>query len=57
MDKQIQLTLSIEEINLILKALGGLPFNQVFDIIGKIHDQANEQTQTLNANKDATPKK
>lgn len=57
MDKQIQLTLSIEEINLILKALGGLPFNQVFDIIGKIHDQANEQTQKLNANKDTMPKK
>lgn len=43
-NKTIQLNLSFEEINIILKALGNLPFNEVYDIIGKIHDQANTQT-------------
>lgn len=42
---EIQLTLTFEEVNLVLKALGNLPFKDVFDIIGKIHDQANEQMQ------------
>lgn len=47
-DKQpanIQLKLSFDEINTILKALGNLPFNEVYDLIGKIHDQANAQTK------------
>lgn len=43
--KKIQLELNIEDINLILRALGNLPFNEVYDVIGKIHDQANEQTK------------
>lgn len=41
--KNIQLDLSYEEINVILKALGNLPFNEVYDLIGKIHEQANSQ--------------
>lgn len=45
--KPIQLELNFEEVNLILKALGQLPFNEVYDIIGKIHDQANAQTKNL----------
>lgn len=44
-EKSLQIELSFEEINLILKALGNLPFNQVYDLIGKIHDQANQQMQ------------
>lgn len=40
----IQLSLNIEEVNLVLKALGNLPFNEVFELIGNIHDQANSQT-------------
>ena len=43
MQKKIQLELSIEEINLIFKALGGLPFRDVYEIIGKINAQANTQ--------------
>ena len=43
--QNIKLDLSIEDINLILKALGNLPFNEVYDVIGKIHDQANEQSK------------
>lgn len=44
-DKTIELQLNFEEINLILKALGKLPFNEVYDVIGKIHDQANTQAK------------
>lgn len=40
----IQLNLKVEEVNIILQALGSLPFNQVFELIGEIHDQANAQT-------------
>ena len=43
--KNIQLQLNFEEINIILKALGNLPFNEVYDLIGKVHEQANSQTQ------------
>ena len=43
--KEIQLKLNIDEINLLLKALGNLPFNEVYDLIGKIHDQANAQSK------------
>jgi hypothetical protein len=42
-NKDIQLDLNFEEINVILKALGNLPFNEVYDLIGKIHEQANTQ--------------
>ena len=42
--KSIHLDLSFDEVNLILKALGTMPFQEVYDIIGKIHEQANAQT-------------
>ncbi len=41
--KNIKLNLTFDEVNLVLKALGSLPFNQVYEVIGKIHDQANAQ--------------
>ncbi|MCH2021812.1 MAG: hypothetical protein MK207_04970 [Saprospiraceae bacterium] len=43
--KNIKLNLNFDEVNVILKALGQQPFNEVYDLIGKIHDQANEQAQ------------
>lgn len=45
-NKHIQLDLNFEEINVILKALGNLPFNEVYDLIGKIHEQANSQNNS-----------
>jgi hypothetical protein len=48
-DKNIQLELSFEEVNLVLKALGQMPFNQVYELIGSIHEQANAQMQNGNA--------
>lgn len=44
--KDIQLNLNFEEVNVILKALGNLPFNEVYDLIGKIHEQANNQSNS-----------
>ncbi len=41
--EKLVLQLPMEDVNLILKALGNLPFHQVYDLIGKIHQQANEQ--------------
>jgi hypothetical protein len=39
----ITLELSMDDLNIILKALGNLPFNEVYEIIGQIHAQANQQ--------------
>ena len=41
--KQIKLEVSIEEANLILDALGNLPFVKVYGLIGKIQEQAGQQ--------------
>lgn len=41
--KNIQLDLTIEDTNLILEALGALPFAQVYVLIGRIQDRARKQ--------------
>ncbi len=41
--KELQLTLTIDEVNTILQALGRMPFSEVYEVIGKINRQANEQ--------------
>jgi hypothetical protein len=41
--KEINLTLKVEEVNLILTSLGNLPFIQVHELIGKIQNQAAAQ--------------
>ena len=45
--KEFKLTLTVNEVNTILKALGAMPYNQVSELIGKIHGQA--QVQLTNA--------
>lgn len=45
--KDVQFNLTLEEANLILGALGNLPFNQVSGLIAKLHNQANKQLQAL----------
>jgi hypothetical protein len=44
-DKQIPLSLSLGEVNLILEALGGLPYVRVFELIGRLHEQASTTLQ------------
>lgn len=46
--KDFKLTLNLNEVNLILKALGNLPYNQVSEVISKIHAQAQEQISIPN---------
>ena len=41
--KNIQLELTVEETNLILEALGALPFAQVYTLIGRIQERARQQ--------------
>lgn len=40
---EVQLNLSLEEVNLILAALADRPFREVFELIGKIHEQGSGQ--------------
>ena len=44
----IELKLTIEETNIILDALGNEPFRKVFNLIGKIQQQASEQLSENN---------
>ncbi len=41
--KDFKLSLNLNEVNMIIKALSNLPYNQVNEIISKIHAQAQEQ--------------
>ena len=41
--KELTLQLSIEETNLILEALGTMPFSKVYTLIAKIQEQAGQQ--------------
>lgn len=41
--KEINLNLTIDEANLVLEALGNLPFARVYTLIGKIQEQAGQQ--------------
>ncbi len=41
--KEIKLQVSVEEANLILEALGNLPFIKVYGLIGKLQEQASQQ--------------
>ena len=46
--KEMQLSVTIDEANLILEALGNLPFTKVYELIGKIQEQASEQLAAEN---------
>ena len=46
--KTLNLQLSVEEANVILSALGQLPYQQVHGLITKIHGQANVQIEQGN---------
>ncbi|TAD99099.1 MAG: hypothetical protein EAZ97_09625 [Bacteroidetes bacterium] len=47
--KELTLNLTLEEVNLILKALGKMPFVDVYEVIGRINKQANEQLKKTNS--------
>jgi hypothetical protein len=41
--KNVTFTVTIDEANLLFKALGRIPFEQVYQLIGKMNEQANQQ--------------
>ena len=43
--KQVILKLSVNEVNMVIKALGQFPYNQVYETVNKIHAQALGQVQ------------
>jgi hypothetical protein len=47
-----QLTLSIDDINNILNALGHQPYVQVFELINRIQVQVTQQLNAVNAKKE-----
>lgn len=48
--KNIQLELTIDETNLILEALGALPFARVYALIGRIQESARKQIEPVGPN-------
>jgi len=48
--KELKLTLTLDEANLVLQALGQLPFVQVHELVGKIQMQSQSQLQNDNNN-------
>jgi hypothetical protein len=41
--QELNLKVTIDEANLILEALGQMPFAKVYEIVGKIQEQASQQ--------------
>ena len=41
--EEIELTITVDEANTILEALGNLPFKEVFTLVSKIQKQASQQ--------------
>ena len=48
--EKITLTISLEEVNKLLDALGSQPFKQVHQLIAKIQSQATSQLQNPQSN-------
>ncbi len=46
MTKTIELEFTVEETNLVLEALGALPFARVYTLIGRIQEQARQQLES-----------
>ncbi len=42
-NKNIVISLSVDELNIILNSLSELPFKDVYTLIGKLNQQANSQ--------------
>lgn len=46
---EIKLQLTVDEANLILEALGQMPFARVYSLVGKIQEQASRQVEEAGA--------
>lgn len=54
-EEKVQFNLTIPEANLIFKALGRMPFVEVYELIGKLNEQANQQFSNADQNPDQNP--
>ncbi len=54
-EKTIKLTVTVDQTNLILEALGQLPFVKVYELIGSIQGQAKEQLSETAPEPSAVP--
>ena len=41
--RELELKVTVDEANLILEALGQMPFKQVYALVGKLQEQASQQ--------------
>ena len=48
----MKLELTINEVNMILQALGSAPYAQVFELVEKIREQAQAQAQSTETGND-----
>ncbi len=46
--QKVHLQLTIEEVSLLFKGLGKLPFEEVYELIGSINSQVNQQVKDDN---------
>ena len=46
--QKVNLNLTIEEVSLLFKGLGKLPFEEVYELIGNINSQVNQQVKASN---------
>ena len=53
--KNLTLRVSLDEANLIMKALGEMPFKDVYELIGKLNSQANNQLKQDGNKAEDTP--
>lgn len=44
---EIKLTLKLEEVNVVMSALGNMPYVQVFELVQKLRNQAQDQIGEL----------
>ena len=47
MNESINMKFTVSELNLILEALGNMPYYRVHELIHKIHSQAQEQVNSM----------
>lgn len=45
MDQQLELKMTTDEVKLVFQGLGKLPFEEVFELIGKLNIQVNQQAK------------
>ena len=51
--KEINLKVTVDEVNLLLEGLGNLPFVKVYALIGKIQEQSSQQINPENQSNEA----